>query len=187
MVFTHDTDLVLRHAAALVNTAPGRGSSEVEDLPDLAAVRAWMDTWGWTGARPARAGEVAELHEVRARVDRLWVAPLLEQVAEVNALLAESSAVPRLVEHDDQGWHIHATEDGAALPQRVAVEVAMAFIDVIRAGERERLQVCSAHDCEDRYVDLSRNRSRKFCDGTCGTRANVAAYRARKAASSPAP
>ena len=53
---------------------------------------------------------------------------------------------------------------------------------VIRLGERDRLQVCSAEDCDDVYVDLSRNRSRKFCDGTCGTKANVAAYRARKAA-----
>ena len=182
MIFTYDTDLNLRHAAALVNTAPGHGSSEVEDLPDVASVLAWMDEWGWTGGRPTTADEVAQLHRVRARVHRLWQAPLDEQVAEVNALLAAGNAVPRLVEHDDVGWHIHATDDDAPLAERFAVEVAMAMVDVIRAGERERLSVCSAEDCDDVYVDLSRNRSRKFCDGTCGTRANVAAYRARKAA-----
>jgi len=182
MVFTHDTDLNLRHAAALVNTAPGHGSSGVEDLPDVPAVLAWMDEWGWTGGRPSTPEEVAQLHRVRARVDHLWQAPLAEQVAEVNALLAAGNAVPRLVDHDDVGWHVHGTDDDAPLAERFAVEVAMAMIDVIRAGERERLSVCSADDCDDVYVDLSRNRSRKFCDGTCGTRANVAAYRARKAA-----
>ena len=58
----------------------------------------------------------------------------------------------------------------------------MALVDVIRADAVDRLRVCAGEDCEDVLVDLSRNRSRKFCDGTCGTRANVAAYRARKAA-----
>ena len=56
----------------------------------------------------------------------------------------------------------------------------MALVDVIRAEETERLKVCAGEDCEDLLIDLSKNRSRKFCDGTCGTRANVAAYRARK-------
>ena len=182
MLFAYDTDLNLRHAAALVNTAPGRGVSGVEDLPDVAAVVAGMEEWTWTGARPTPAAEVAMLHRVRGRVDRLWQAPLGEQVAEVNARLAAGNAVPRLVEHDDVGWHIHATDDDAPLAERFAVEVAMAMVDVIRSGERERLSRCTAADCDDVYVDLSRNRSRKFCDGTCGTKANVAAYRARKAA-----
>jgi predicted RNA-binding Zn ribbon-like protein len=182
MTFTHDTDLVLRHAAALVNTAPDHGPSAVEDLPDLDALLAWMDDWDWSGARPTTATDVTHLHRVRRRIHDVWVAPLTEQVTEVNALLAEGHALPRLVEHDDQGWHIHATDDDAPLADRAAVEFAMAMVDVIRAGERERLQVCTADDCDDVYVDLSRNRSRKFCDGTCGTRANVAAYRARRAA-----
>jgi predicted RNA-binding Zn ribbon-like protein len=30
-------------------------------------------------------------------------------------------------------------------------------------------------------VDLSKNRSRRFCEQNCGNRANVAAYRARRA------
>ena len=57
----------------------------------------------------------------------------------------------------------------------------MALVDVIRADELDRLRVCAADDCEDVVVDLSKNRSKRFCDGGCGNRANVAAYRARKA------
>jgi len=30
-------------------------------------------------------------------------------------------------------------------------------------------------------VDLSKTRSKRYCDGGCGNRANVAAYRARRA------
>jgi predicted RNA-binding Zn ribbon-like protein len=68
----------------------------------------------------------------------------------------------------------------------MAVEAAMALVDVLRADELGRLRVCEAGDCQDVHVDLSRNRSRRFCESGCGNRANVAAYRARKAAAAGA-
>ena len=57
----------------------------------------------------------------------------------------------------------------------------MAMIDVIRADEMSRLAVCADDDCEGVVLDLSRNRSRRFCSTTCGNRNAVAAYRARQA------
>jgi predicted RNA-binding Zn ribbon-like protein len=68
----------------------------------------------------------------------------------------------------------------------MAVEAAMALVDVVRSGELERLRVCDADDCDDVVIDLSRNRSRRYCDSGCGNRTNVAAYRARKAAQADA-
>ncbi len=57
----------------------------------------------------------------------------------------------------------------------------MAWVDVIRSDERERMRLCAADDCEAVVVDFSRNRSKRYCDiGNCGNRANVAAYRARQ-------
>ncbi len=56
----------------------------------------------------------------------------------------------------------------------------MAMIDVIRADEMSRLDVCADPDCEGLVLDLSRNRSRRFCSTACTNRAAVAAYRARK-------
>ncbi len=56
----------------------------------------------------------------------------------------------------------------------------MAMIDVIRMGEMDRLRVCAGADCQRVIVDLSKNRSRRFCDSGCGNRANVAAFRARR-------
>ena len=49
------------------------------------------------------------------------------------------------------------------------------------ACQRGRLAVCAAPDCEHVLVDLSRNRSKRYCDSrTCGNRLHVAAYRARQ-------
>ena len=56
----------------------------------------------------------------------------------------------------------------------------MAFADVIRSGELARLRVCAAADCDDVLVDLSKNRSRRYCGTACSNRVNVAAFRARR-------
>src|SRR3712207_8170320 len=41
-----------------------------------------------------------------------------------------------------------------------------------------RSQLCAADDCNAVFVDLSRNRSKRYCDvGNCGNRMNVNAYR----------
>ena len=52
--------------------------------------------------------------------------------------------------------------------------------------EEDRLRECAAVTCHDVLVDLSKNRSRRFCEQNCGNRANVAAYRARRAIGSGA-
>ena len=62
----------------------------------------------------------------------------------------------------------------------MVVEYAMSMMDVVRAGDLDRLSYCAADDCDQVVLDLSRNRSRKFCDSGCGNRSNVAAYRARR-------
>jgi predicted RNA-binding Zn ribbon-like protein len=68
----------------------------------------------------------------------------------------------------------------------MAVEAAMAFADVVRTQQLERLRLCAADDCSNVHVDLSKNRSRRFCGTACANRVNVAAYRTRQAARPPA-
>ena len=68
----------------------------------------------------------------------------------------------------------------APLVDRMAVEAAMALTDVIRMKELARLEICAAEDCNDVLVDLSKNRSRRFCSTACSNRTNMAAFRARK-------
>ena len=177
MLFAHDTEVALAAAAALVNTA-----GPPDALPDVDALAAFVDTWGWTGPRRDR-GELAEVRALRPRLRRLWQLEEDAFAAEVNAVLREASALPQLVAHDGWGYHLHATAPGATLAERMAVEAAMAFVDVVRQGELDRLRVCGADDCEDVLVDLSKNRSRRYCSTTCSNRTNVAAFRARRAGS----
>ena len=118
---------------------------------------------------------------------RLALGAREEAVVTVNRMLAEAPALPQLVRHGDVDWHIHAIGPDAPLETRIAVETAMAMIDVIRADEMSRFAVCADADCQGVVLDLSRNRSRKFCSTACGNRAAVAAYRSRQRASVPEP
>jgi predicted RNA-binding Zn ribbon-like protein len=178
VIFAHDTEVALASAAALVNT--GRGGKEL--LPDLAALDEFVADWGWTGARARDRAELDAVRRLRPRLERLWEMTADEAAGLVNALLREASALPQLVKHDQWDYHLHATASDAPLADRMAVEAAMAFTDVIRTGQLDRLRVCAAEHCEDVHVDLSKNRSRRFCGAACANRTNVAAYRMRRAA-----
>ena len=179
MAFTHDTELSLSATAALVNT----GRAPVEEMPDVAALDQFIADWEWTGSRTHDKAELAAVLRLRSRLARLWEMTADEAVVLVNGLLAEANALPQLVKHDGWDYHIHATSPDAPLADRMAVDAAMAFADVIRVGEFGRLRVCAADDCEDVVIDLSKNRSRRFCSLTCANRVNVAAYRSRRTAS----
>jgi predicted RNA-binding Zn ribbon-like protein len=176
MVFAHDTEVALAAAAALVNTARG----DVDTLTSPKELDDFVKVWGWTGDRTGDLRELASVQALRPRLAELWEAD--EDVAAriVNGLLREARALPQLVKHDEWDYHLHATGSDAPLADRMAVEAAMAVSEVIRMKELARLQVCAGSDCKDVYVDLSKNRSRRFCSATCGNRANVAAYRARR-------
>ncbi|MGG1910288.1 CGNR zinc finger domain-containing protein [Microbacterium sp. NRRL B-14842] len=54
----------------------------------------------------------------------------------------------------------------------------MALIDVIRTDEGSRLTVCADETCQAIALDLSRNRSKRYCSTSCANRNAVAAYRA---------
>jgi len=179
LLFAHDTEVALAAAAALVNSEHGG-----EQLPDVGALNAFADEWGWTGRRGRTRAELADVQALRPKLRAVWHADVAEIVRIVNGLLVEHRALPQLVRHDEWDYHIHATSSDAPIAQRMAVEAAMAFVDVVRTGELDRLRVCAAGDCDNVLVDLSKNRSRRFCDAGCGNRANVAAYRARKSESS---
>jgi len=178
VLFAHDAEVSLNAAAALVNT--GRGGRE--DLPDLDALDSFITHWQWTGDRDRDQAELSGVRELRARVARIWEMSKDEAAGFVNAELRRASALPQLVRHDGWDYHLHATPPEAPLPSRMAVDAAMAFADVIRSDQMERLRVCAADDCDDVLVDLSKNRSRRFCSLTCANRVNVAAYRNRRAA-----
>jgi predicted RNA-binding Zn ribbon-like protein len=178
VLFAHDTEVALNAAAALVNT----GRQAAEELPDIAALDAFVARWEWTGSRRRTTAELEAVRALRLRLARLWEVDEDGAVEIVNTLLREGNALPQLVKHDAWDYHLHATGPDTPLADRMAVEAAMAMVDVIRMGELGRLLTCAAADCDDVLVDLSKNRSRRFCGTSCANRTNVAAYRARKRA-----
>ncbi len=181
MNFSHDTELTLRVAGVLVNSDRAGGDS----LKDQAELDAFLDRHGWTGRRDRNAAELAAVHRMRARLGLIWAQADDEEraVALVNDLLADTRAAPWLTRHPEMPeWHLHLASAEDPLAQRMGAEMAMALADLIRAGELRRLKTCAAPDCDAVFVDLSRNRSRMFCDtGNCGNRQHVAAYRERRA------
>jgi predicted RNA-binding Zn ribbon-like protein len=176
VLFTHDTELALQSVAALVNTEERDG----DRLTDMADLDRFVEEQAWTGSRRHDAVELELVRAVRQRLRRLWQLDEDGVVVEINAILREAHALPQLVRHDGFDYHLHATRAEAALADRIAVDAAMAFVDVVRQKVLDRLRVCGADDCDDVLVDLSKNKSRRYCSATCSSRVNVAAFRARR-------
>jgi predicted RNA-binding Zn ribbon-like protein len=179
LIFAHDTEMALLAAAALVNTDDG----DIDRLPDVTALADFVSRWGWTGDVRHDEEELRSVRALRPRLRRLWGATRDEVVIQVNEFLRDADATPQLVKHHDWDYHLHATPPDAPLAVRMAVEAAMALTDVIRADDLSRLRICEYAGCGGVLVDLSKNRSRRYCDRGCGNRAAVAAYRSRKAES----
>lgn len=182
MDFAHDTRLALGAAAALVNTVQADGDA----LAGRAGLDAFLAEHPYTGRVDGDDEELAAVRVLRERVREIWhVSEHDETVRIVNALLADCGARPYVTRHDDWDWHLHVTEPTAPLADRIGAEIAMGVVDLIRTDDLGRLQRCAAPDCDDVLVDLSRNRSKRYCDtGNCGNRQHVAAYRARRAGES---
>lgn len=180
-LFAHDTEVALLAAAALVNTE-GRGSADGDLLADVTGLDRFVAEWRWTGQLRRDEEELAQVRALRPSLRRLWSLEADELAAEVNLMLRRAGALPQVVRHDGWDWHLHATPSDAPLADRMAVEAAMAMVDVIRQGEVGRLRVCGAADCDDVLVDLSRNSSKRYCTSTCANRVNMAAFRSRQTA-----
>jgi predicted RNA-binding Zn ribbon-like protein len=176
-MFGHYNAEALACAAALVNTADG----DEELLPDMAALDDFVRTWRWTGTRERNDAELHGVRALRPRLRRFWELDEDGVVELVNELMREAHALPQLVKHDGWDYHLHATSSDAPLATRMAVDAAMALVDVVRAKELSRLRLCEYPGCNNVVVDLSKNRSKRFCEAGCGNRAAVNAYRARQA------
>lgn len=177
MIFAHDTEVALQAAVALVNSAePPDALLTADDLAE------WFTEYSFTGRRDADEEELEAVRALRPVLRELLTSDRDRAAMIVNTMLAEAGAVPQLVRHDAFDWHLHAVPADAPLVTRITVEVAMAMMDVIRADEMSRLGVCDDEGCEGLVLDLSKNRSRRYCSVACGNRNAVAAYRARQAA-----
>ncbi len=182
MLFSHDTEHALGVVVALVNSKTSVGDL----LDDPADLKTFIGVQRVSEVGAVDRTDLTAVRRLRGRFRAVFTATSDAQAAAlVNDLVAEAPVTPRLTAHDGYAWHVHYFAPGATVSEHLAVDGGMALARVIASGERQRLHTCEAADCDQVLVDLSRNRSRRYCDArTCGNRTHVAAYRQRRRASS---
>lgn len=174
-------------AVRLVNTE--RLDRGEDALTTLDAVRALFGADQRT-ARRATEADVTRLRAVRTRLRAVFVAAHegdeQRAVDLLNALLMEYPASPQISGHRRRvrdgrpDWHLHLAEQSPNATSHYAATACMGLAVQLTALGVERLGICGAEPCRNAYLDTSTNRSRRYCSDRCATRANVAAYRARR-------
>ncbi len=167
----------MQAAADLVNTRGHPSGNEYMGTPELA--KEFLLAHDFSGIRNVTADDLAELHSVRGRLEGVFYAPDEETATRlINDLLEEYEVKPYLTDHDGR-WHLHYAPEDSPVGRRVAGDVVMGLAALIADYGFDRFGICAADDCGDVFVDMSRNKSRRFCNDVCSSRTNVAAYRAR--------
>ncbi|MER5897865.1 CGNR zinc finger domain-containing protein [Streptomyces sp. NPDC001876] len=180
MLIPHDTRIALDTVVDLVNTAPE--SEPADGLPDVDALYDFAERHLISGVGELGEKDLRAVRDVRSLFAEVFAAPDARTAAElVNRLVAAAGTTPQLTNHDGYDWHVHYFAPDASVSDHLAADCGMALAFIVVAGEQERLRRCEAPDCRRAFVDLSRNRSRRYCSSrTCGNRLHVAAYRARR-------
>ncbi|MFC7494744.1 MULTISPECIES: CGNR zinc finger domain-containing protein [unclassified Nocardioides] len=103
-------------------------------------------------------------------------------VGGLNALLARHPITPQISDHDAQHLHLHVATGSGSVSEQVIGESLLGLATLVCDLGADRLGVCASTPCSNAFVDASPNRSRRYCSERCSSRANVAAYRARRRA-----
>ncbi|HKQ51292.1 MAG TPA: ABATE domain-containing protein [Pyrinomonadaceae bacterium] len=107
--------------------------------------------------------------------------PAKNDLAVLNAALSEALAQQQLA-RTSEGFEWEWAEGDAQLG-RVVWPVALSAAEVLTSGEVARTRVCEAGDCTWLFMDLSKNRSRRWCDMKyCGNRAKSRRHYERRRA-----
>ncbi|GAA4757906.1 CGNR zinc finger domain-containing protein [Citricoccus nitrophenolicus] len=193
-MFSATTTSRLALAATLANTAPGlRGGRQLPDRLDGAAglpsaLPSVLPDWGFE-EDPSNA-TLRTVRKLRANVAGIWQDAAAEDadaaLEGLNALLGAAGPVRAVLPEGSTVRSpaiLAAGHEEDAPEKTLSTALALALAEVALAGELTRLRTCTGEDCSNAFVDLTRNRSKQFCDeANCANRAHVKAYRARRAA-----
>ncbi|MBW5481590.1 CGNR zinc finger domain-containing protein [Streptomyces bambusae] len=183
MELAHYSDFAVR----LVNTEePARNK---DSLTSVDAVRSLFGA-STQMARRVTDADVTRFRNVRGRLRAVFEAANggdhVLAVDLLNSLLMEFPVSPQISGHeylDDEGrpdWHMHLADHPSNATAGYAAIASMGLAFHLTSFGPDRLGLCQAPPCRNAYLDTSTNRSRRYCSDRCATRANVAAYRARK-------
>ncbi|MET9700591.1 CGNR zinc finger domain-containing protein [Streptomyces sp. NPDC006529] len=183
MELAHYSDYAVR----LVNTEePARNT---DALTSVDAARALFGA-STQAARRVTDADVTRFRNVRGRLRSVFeAADTGDHVLAVdllNSLLMEFPVSPQISGHETLGtdgapnWHMHLADHPSNASAGYAAIASMGLAFHLTEYGADRLGLCQAPPCRNAYLDTSTNRSRRYCSDRCATRANVAAYRARK-------
>ena len=181
-----------------VNTDDEHHGRRVEHLVDFAAWIGWLADAAVLDAERAaqlerRAQEQpmgAQAALVDARRVRNALRTLAERgaalerardaaLAEINRVLGRSAGTRR-VEAGDGGF-TRAFRAGGDVFGGLLLPIVESAADGLVGGEITRVKRCQGQGCARVYLDLTRNRSRRWCAmADCGNRAKAARHRARQ-------
>ena len=183
---------------AFVNTLSGRGTPEPkEGLVSSAALIDWArgasilsasataDLCHRAAAHPQEADRaLAAARDLRETLHQLFSAidmgksPSEPVLATLAAYLGGGFKQARLVFQEGMLQWAPGVISGL---DDVTREVARAAARLVGSGHLARVRACAAEDCRWWFVDDTKNRSRRWCDmKTCGNRAKLRRYRARR-------
>jgi predicted RNA-binding Zn ribbon-like protein len=152
-------------------------------LRDQAELRTFLASRPWLADRVTRA-DVRALGELQEALRAVFAAAGSEEqiVHQLNLLLREHPMSPYISCHDATRWHLHVAERDSSVAETLATEALMGLAIVVCDLGADRFGTCAAVRCSRVFVDTSPNRSRRYCSERCSSRANVAAFRARRRA-----
>lgn len=184
-------------ALDLVNTVSGWNHDPEDWVPDIASLLVWARMGGVLtegeqneAARRAKYSPLAAervLASVKELRFALW--DLIDSLqhgkpAEPSGLSVINEWIRRLalseqviVRHNKIDFAINRDISVLELP---GLRVTAAALSLLKGFPATRVKTCPGRDCGWKFVDKSKNRSRRWCDmGVCGNLAKTRRYRAQ--------
>jgi len=181
----------------LVNTVSGWNNDPEDWLPDISSFLVWARMCGLldeteqnaaarhASTSPAAAERVlASVKELRFALRGLIDAVEHRRLAQPTDLsvidewrrrLAISERI--LVDRNKIDFIISRNVSALELP---GLRVTVAALSLLKDFPTARIRTCAARDCGWKFLDQSKNRSRRWCDmAVCGNLAKAKHYRAR--------
>jgi len=188
----HDHAASLGASQDLINTLELSEDGTIDTLATPHAAVVFLAGWGLAhhadlGAQATREGDrwLPRVLEARAAMREVWDAvvehrpPADGALKTLNGLLDRSPRVELRATPDGvEVTHRHPGDDptGEALAR-----IASPLVAAIADHQTDRFRVCANDTCRWAFQDESRAGRRRWCDmSSCGNRAKVRRYRARK-------
>ncbi|WP_105565193.1 CGNR zinc finger domain-containing protein [Microbacterium halophytorum] len=97
----------------------------------------------------------------------------------LNRQMSRATAYPRLVNHDDEGWHLHYRDEDQSLAHVLHAVISVGTAFHLTTRGMHRLSRCAAAPCRTVVVDVTRNGRQRYCSVRCANRDAVRRHRAR--------